>query len=138
VDEPDDQGRDRQAISLRIPRSTRSASRRLRRRLQPRPASQKPQPPHTLWVRLQTIDNRTWTIQTESAPANAGTKHLAWACTSWCGAAGRDGQSCAKRWEQARIRSWPSLSAFCGRCRVARLANWPGASMATRGGARSN
>src|ERR1700734_3423088 len=43
ADEPDNQGRDRQAISLRISRSTRSASCQLRRRLR---------------VRLQTMDNR--------------------------------------------------------------------------------
>jgi transposase len=42
ADEPDNQGRDRQAISLRISRSTRSASRRLRRRLQLRPATEDP------------------------------------------------------------------------------------------------
>src|SRR3984885_7612491 len=42
ADEPDNQGRDRQAISLRISRSTGSASCRLRRRLQLRPATEDP------------------------------------------------------------------------------------------------
>src|ERR1700729_4309930 len=42
ADEPDNQGRDRQAISLRISRSTRSASCQLRRRLQLRPATEDP------------------------------------------------------------------------------------------------
>src|SRR3984885_15843119 len=53
ADEPDDQGCDRQAISLRIPRSTRSPSRRLRRSLQLRPATEDPWRPRPLRVRLQ-------------------------------------------------------------------------------------
>ena len=45
-------------------------------REQLRPKAQDPQRPYALRVRLQTMDNRTRTIQTEPAPANAGTKHL--------------------------------------------------------------
>ena len=46
ADEPDDQGRDSQAISLRVARPARSASRRLRRPLQLRPKAQDPQRPY--------------------------------------------------------------------------------------------
>jgi transposase InsO family protein len=44
--------------------------------LQLRPATEDPQRPHLLRVRLQTMDNRAGTIQTEPAPENARTKHL--------------------------------------------------------------
>jgi transposase len=48
ADEPDNQGRNRQAISLRVPRAACSASRRFRRRLQLRPAAENTQRTHTL------------------------------------------------------------------------------------------
>src|ERR1700728_3444005 len=76
ADEPDDRGRDREAVPLRVERPTCPPSRRLRRRLHFCPKAQNPQRPHALRVHLQTMDNRAKTIQPQPAPANAGTKHL--------------------------------------------------------------
>jgi integrase-like protein len=41
-----------------------------------RPSAQDPQRSHPLRVHLQTMDNRTQKVQSQSAPANAGTKQL--------------------------------------------------------------
>ena len=49
---------------------------RLHQRLQLRQASQDPQGPHALRIHLQNLDKRAKTIQTQSDPSNAGTKHL--------------------------------------------------------------
>jgi hypothetical protein len=53
---------------------------KLRRRLQLRQTPQNPQRPHPIRIRLQSLDFRTSQIQTQSAPANAGTKHPLDAC----------------------------------------------------------
>ena len=53
-----------------------SSPRRLHQRLQLRPAAEDPEGPHALRIHLQMLDFRARTIQTQSAPANAGTKHL--------------------------------------------------------------
>ena len=75
ANEPDDQGRDRQTLSLRQPRPARSSPRRLRLSLQFRPAPEDPQRPHALRVHLQALDFRARTIHPRSNPPNAGTKH---------------------------------------------------------------
>src|SRR6202789_1076470 len=76
ANEPNDQGGDRQTLSLREPRPVAPPPRRLPRRLQFRSTAQNPQGPHALRVHLQTMDNRAQTIQPQPAPANAGTKQL--------------------------------------------------------------
>src|SRR5205823_3222920 len=76
TDEPNDQGRDRQTLSLRRSQSAAAASRRLRRRLQFRPTLEDAQRPHALRVHLKMLDIRPTTIQTQPAPANAGTEQL--------------------------------------------------------------
>jgi len=75
--EPHHQGRDRQPLLLRHPRPAASPSAKLRRRLQLRQAAQNPQGPHPIRIHLQSLDFTASDIQTQSAPANAGTKHLA-------------------------------------------------------------
>jgi transposase InsO family protein len=71
-------------------RNSRPAARppaKLRRRLQLRQTPQNPQGPHPIRISLQSLDVTALEIQTQSAPANAGTKHLAhskWpAAVSW-------------------------------------------------------
>ena len=58
------------------PRSARSSPRRLHQRLQLRPTAEDPQGPHALRIHLQMLDYPARTIQTQSDPSNAGTKHL--------------------------------------------------------------
>jgi transposase len=74
--EPDDQGSDRPTLSLRPTRSARSTPFRLHQRLQLRSAAEDPEGPHALRIHLQMLDFPARTIQTQSAPANAGTKQL--------------------------------------------------------------
>ena len=57
--EPHHQGRHRQALPLRQPRPAQAAPRRLRRRLQLRPAPEDAEGPHALRVHLQALDERT-------------------------------------------------------------------------------
>src|SRR4051812_14552926 len=57
--------------------SAAAASRRLRRRLQFRATLEDAQRPHALRVHLKMLDIRPTTIQTQPAPANAGTEQLA-------------------------------------------------------------
>ena len=58
------------------PRRAANAPRRLRRRLQLRAPAQDPQRPHALRVHLQALDEGAQKIHPQSAPPNAGTKHL--------------------------------------------------------------
>lgn len=60
----------------RQPRPAPPASRRLRRRLQLRSQAQDPLRPHALRVHLQGMGLSARTLLAQSAPANAGTKHL--------------------------------------------------------------
>ena len=75
--EPDDQGSDCPTLPLRSTRSARSPLGRLHQRLQLRSAAEDPEGPHALRIHLQMLDFPARTIQTQSAPENAGTKHLA-------------------------------------------------------------
>jgi len=70
------QGRHGQTLPLRDSRRAPQPPLRLRQRLQLRQATQNSQRPHTLRVHLQGQDKRARTIHPQSAPANAGTKHL--------------------------------------------------------------
>ena len=74
--EPHDQGSDRPTLSLRSTRSARNTPCRLHQCLQLRSAAEDPEGPHSLRVHLQMLDFPARTIQTQSAPENAGTKHL--------------------------------------------------------------
>ncbi len=74
--EPDNQGRDRQTLSLREPRPTRKAPHRLHQRLQLRPPPQDAERPHAFRIYLQNLDRRPKKIQAKSAPEILGTKHL--------------------------------------------------------------
>src|SRR3954462_1956057 len=76
TNEPHDQGRNRQTLSLRRSRPVAPPSRRLRRRLQFRTPSEDPQRPHAIRVRLKMLDFRARPIQTQPTPSNAGTEHL--------------------------------------------------------------
>src|ERR1700735_3824363 len=70
------QGRDCQTLLLRDPRPAANPPAKLRRRLQLRQTPQNPQGPHPIRIRLQSLEGRASEIQTQSAPANAGTKQL--------------------------------------------------------------
>src|SRR5580700_8510871 len=74
--EPNDQGSHCSTLSLRSTRSARSSPRRIHQRLQLRPPAEDPKGPHPLRIYLQMLDFPARTIQTQSAPENAGTKHL--------------------------------------------------------------
>jgi len=74
--EPHDQGSDCPTLLLRSTRSARSSPCRLHHRLQLRSAAQDPEGPHTLRIHLQKLDFPARPIQTQPAPANAGTKQL--------------------------------------------------------------
>src|SRR5580693_2375651 len=74
--EPHHQGRHRQTLLLRNPRPAARPPARLRRRLQLSQTPQNPQGPHPIRIRLQSLDFTASEIQTQPAPANAGTKHL--------------------------------------------------------------
>src|SRR5262245_19550685 len=74
--EPHDQGSDRPTLPLRSTRSARSSPCRLHHRLQLRSAAEDPEGPHTLRIHLQMLDFPARTIQTQPAPANAGTTQL--------------------------------------------------------------
>src|SRR3954447_2116411 len=76
TNEPHDQGRNRQTLSLRRSRPVAPPSRRLRRRLQFRTPSEDPQRPHAIRVRLKMLEFRTRPIQTQPTPTNAGTEQL--------------------------------------------------------------
>src|SRR4051794_27653746 len=76
TNEPHDQGRNRQTLSLRRSRPVAPPSRRLRRRLQFRTPSEDPQRPHAIRVRLKMLDFRARPIQTQPTPSNAGTEQL--------------------------------------------------------------
>src|SRR3954447_5399164 len=76
TNEPHDQGRNRQTLSLRRSRPVAPPSRRLRRRLQFRTPSEDPQRPHAIRVRLKMLEFRTRPIHTQPTPSNAGTEHL--------------------------------------------------------------
>src|SRR4051795_478608 len=76
TNEPHDQGRNRQTLSLRRSRPVAPPSRRLPRRLQFRTPSEDPQRPHAIRVRLKMLDFRARPIQTQPTPSNAGTEHL--------------------------------------------------------------
>lgn len=71
-----DQGRDRQALSLRRSSPVRNVSRRLHRGLQFASQTQAPQRPHAFLVYLQMLDFRARTIHPRSNPSHAGTKRL--------------------------------------------------------------
>src|ERR1700733_14875283 len=75
--EPNDQGSHCSTLSLRSTRSARSSPRRIHQRLQLRPPAEDPKGPHPLRIYLQMLDFPARTIQTQSAPENAGTKQLA-------------------------------------------------------------
>ena len=79
TNEPNDQGRDRHTVSLRRSQSVAAASRRLRQRLQFRLTPEDAQRPRTLRVNLKMLEIRPATIQTQPAPANAGTEQLGFA-----------------------------------------------------------
>jgi hypothetical protein len=64
----------RPTLSLRPTRSARSDPCRLHQRLQLRSATEDPEGPHALRIYLQILDFPVGTIQTKSAPENAGTK----------------------------------------------------------------
>src|ERR1700722_14182322 len=74
--EPNDQGSHCSTLSLRSTRSARSSPRRIHQRLQLRPPAEDPKGPHPLRIYLQMLDFPARTIQTQSAPENAGTKQL--------------------------------------------------------------
>src|ERR1700722_8835994 len=74
--EPNDQGSHCSTLSLRSTRSARSSPCRIHQRLQLRPSAEDPKGPHPLRIYLQMLDFPARTIQTQSAPENAGTKHL--------------------------------------------------------------
>src|SRR4029077_13623197 len=76
--EPHDQGSDRPTLPLRPTRSAQSPPRRLHQCLQLRAAAEDPQGSHALRIHLQIPDSPARTIQTQPAPENAGTKHLAY------------------------------------------------------------
>src|SRR3954470_16943475 len=76
TNEPHDQGRNRQRLSLRRSRPVAPPSRRLPRRLQFRTPPEDPQRPHAIRVRLKMLDFRARPIQTQPTPSNAGTEHL--------------------------------------------------------------
>jgi hypothetical protein len=65
-----------QTLPLRRPQAVRNAPCRLRQCLQLRPPAKDASRPHALRVHLQTVDKRARPVQAQSAPANAGTKHL--------------------------------------------------------------
>jgi hypothetical protein len=71
--EPHDQGSDRPTLPLRSTRSAPSSPCRLHQRLQLRSAAEDSEGPHALRIHLQMLDFPARTIQTQSAPANAGT-----------------------------------------------------------------
>src|ERR1700748_240798 len=75
--EPNDQGSHCSTLSLRSTRSARSPPCRIHQRLQLRPSAEDPKGPHPLRIYLQMLDFPARTIQTQSAPENVGTKHLA-------------------------------------------------------------
>ena len=79
---PHHQRRHRQTLLLPNPRSAAHPPARLRRRLQLRQTPQNPQGPHPIRIRLQSLDVTASEIQTQSAPANARTKHLGCVKTS--------------------------------------------------------
>src|SRR3984957_1217584 len=74
--EPNDQGSHCSTLSLRSTRSARSSPCRIHQRLQLHPSAEDPKRPHPLRIYLQMLDFPARTIQTQSAPENAGTKHL--------------------------------------------------------------
>jgi len=74
--EPHDQGRNRQTLSRRRPRSVAKSPRQLHQRLELRAKAEDPQRPHTLRVHLQTMDNRTRKVHPKADPSNAGTEDL--------------------------------------------------------------
>src|ERR1700722_2694707 len=74
--EPNDQGSHCSTLSLRSTRSARSSPCRIHQRLQLRPSAEDPKGPHPLRIYLQMLDFPARTIQTQSAPENAGTKPL--------------------------------------------------------------
>lgn len=76
ADEPDDQGGNRQTLSLRQPRSAPQPHWRFRLGIQFRPTAQDPSRPHTTCIHLRRLDKRARKIQARSNQANAGTKHL--------------------------------------------------------------
>src|SRR3954449_13236400 len=80
TNEPHDQGRNRQTLSLRRSRPVAPPSRRLRRRLQFRTPSEDPQRPHAIRVRLKMLDFRARPIHTQPTPSNSGTEHLTFPC----------------------------------------------------------
>src|SRR3984957_772956 len=82
--EPNDQGSHCSTLSLRSTRSARSSPRRIHQRLQLRPPAEDPKGPHPLRIHLQMLDFPARTIQTQSAPENAGTKHLEHLVDRYC------------------------------------------------------
>src|SRR5277367_4360027 len=72
------------ALQPTIAHLTRASSpAKLRRRLQLRQTAQNPQGPHPTPVHLQSLDFTASQIQNQPAPANAGTKQLGFACSSF-------------------------------------------------------
>src|SRR6478609_3164560 len=84
--EPNDQGSHCSTLSLRSTRSARSSPCRIHQRLQLRSSAEDPKGPHPLRIYLQMLDFPARTIQTQSAPENAGTKHLGYR-SAWLAAA---------------------------------------------------
>ena len=80
TNEPDHQGRHCQTLSLRQPRSAAQPSWRLPFSLQLRSPPQDAQGSHALRVRLQNLDIRAATIQTQSNPSDAGTEQFLFRC----------------------------------------------------------
>ena len=74
--EPDNQGRDRQTLPRRDPRSAVRAPRRLYGGLQLRSQTQDPLRPHALRIHLQSLDFRPGQIHRQSDPPEAGTEHF--------------------------------------------------------------
>src|SRR3954465_7407108 len=105
TNEPHDQGRNRQTLSLRRSRPVAPPSRRLRRRLQFRTPSEDPQRPHAIRVRLKMLDFRTRPIHTQPTPSNAGTEHLVTG-----GAPGKDPRHAASKF---RVKTRRCCSACC-------------------------